>query len=332
MAMTTFNEKTYQGEIVKGITRHRDPLQCAIGGLAYFMALRLDWKKEPLFDRIANAATMLDEKRVPTLDGFKIVKRPLWTGHHLISSAKADPIVPATANLLTKDFRKFAAEELSVQGRQFHAFRHTHVAFAEEMEMAFNEMKESTDHDKGGVLESTYITQGTRHSVIFPDAGWPKPWQRTHVMGRSVFTTEWFKAEPWRSMQTWEPWAHLCPWNPTWASFIGVWQLVEQLLMPGDEALLQQYTSTAVKEEAVGPVLCFLPFIAWWRKVIVQDALLRLHVEPESQFFKVHPLFRNVLFRASTRCCHQQCWHPMKRANASARSSASMTQSRPNKT
>ena len=69
------------------------------------------------------------------------------------------------------------------------------------------------------------------------------------------------------------------------------------LLMPGDEALLQQYISTAIKEE-VGPVLRFLPFIAWWRAVIVQDAPLRLQFEPEAQFFKVHPLFRNVLFRA----------------------------------
>ena len=103
MKMTTFGEKTYQGEIVKGVTRHRDPMRCAVGALAYWMAFRMDHEQEPIFREMANAETMQGTALLPNVRGGKdAVSAPLWMGRYFVYG-KYGARTAVTSNLLSKD-------------------------------------------------------------------------------------------------------------------------------------------------------------------------------------------------------------------------------------
>lgn len=115
-------------------------------------------------------------------------------------------------------------------------------------------------------------------------------------MGRNDFTAEWFMDEPWSEAESWKQWEHLSPWQQTWQQFTGIWGIVELLLMLGDQELIQHYTACPPGKKE-GPVLRFLPFVRWWKEVILQDAPLRLQFEPETAFFKQHRLFKHQGFR-----------------------------------
>ena len=117
-------------------------------------------------------------------------------------------------------------------------------------------------------------------------------------MGRSDSTAQWFQAEPWRTRGSWRQWEHLCPWQPEWAKFTGIWDIVECKLMPGDKAVVKQYTDNPPDEEMVGPVMRFLQLVPWWREVVLQDAPLRLRFEPDTVFFQRHRLFKDPVFHA----------------------------------
>ena len=212
--MTTFGEKTFSGQIIKGMTRHRDPMRCAIGALAVLMAFRMDMKHGPIMDEIANAATIRAAAIVPckTAEGTEEISAPAWLGRYYIHGQNG-PHQAVTANVLNKDWNEFAKNYLSVKGVQYHSLRHTHQDAATQIGMMLEDKLVSSDWNKG-VMDSTYQNQGRNHDVIFGDAGWPWPWKRRHIMGRSDFTADWFEAEPWRNKVTWQPWEHLVSWQP----------------------------------------------------------------------------------------------------------------------
>ena len=283
--------------ITKLLLKTADVLESTEELLAYLMAFRIDCNHEPIFKEMANAATMRGAAHIPNLKGgFDEVDAPLWMGRYYVHG-QSGARTPVTDNVLNKDWTEFAQERLSVNGVQYHALRHTHQDAVTQLGMLFKDRLVSSNWDKS-VMEDFYTNQGRNHDVTFPDAGWPAPWQRTHIMGRSDFTAEWFQAEPWRSRDSWQQWEHLSPWQPAWAKFTGIWEIVERKLMPGDGEVVKQYTDSPPDEKVVGPVMRFLALIPWWREVVLQDAPLRLRFEPDTTFFQKHRLFKDPVFHA----------------------------------
>ena len=170
--VTTFGEKGRKREIGKGINRHRDPLQCTIGALAYMMAHKLDSSREhhPLFEEIKHVTTM----QTANSKGRQL---PTWAGHYLVDSVTYGDRQSVTANVMDNDWKAFAKASLSsIVGTQWHSLRHTTTDKAERMCMDLNELLSKHNH-KGSISEIHYQNKGTTHQEIFAEAEWPKPYK-----------------------------------------------------------------------------------------------------------------------------------------------------------
>ena len=92
-------------------------------------------------------------------------------------------------------------------------------------------------------------------------------------------------------------------WRPEWKQYVGIWDIIDSKLLPGDQEALRHYAEFPPSTDEwapEGPVLQFLPLIRAFKEIIVQDAPLRLQSEPDAFFFnpnRGHPLWADRLFR-----------------------------------
>ena len=95
-------------------------------------------------------------------------------------------------------------------------------------------------------------------------------------------------------------------WQPEWKKYTGIWDIIDSQLLPGDQDAIEHYRQNPPLQDREhpdypGPVLQFLPLIRVFKEIILQDAPLRLKLEPNAFFFdpKVgHRLWKDRLFRS----------------------------------
>ena len=101
-----------------------------------------------------------------------------------------------------------------------------------------------------------------------------------YICRLDIYCCTFLQEDTWKGPQQWQP---------EWKKYTGIWDIIDSSLLPGDQEALahfEQNPPPGDKDEGyLGPVLEFLPLIRVFKEIIVQDAPLRLQLEPKAFMF-----------------------------------------------